>query len=153
MDEERIRAALAPVWPLPARNEPVLLHGDFWPGNVLWRDGRIVAVIDWEEAKLGDPLSDVAISRLDILWAYGIDAMHAFTDRYRAMTTVDFWNLPYWDLWAALRPVGNIAAWAEAWQALGRPDITAESMRAGHRAFVSQAFETLGARSAICPGD
>src|SRR5438067_5191571 len=30
-----------------ARNERVLLHGDFWPGDTLWRDGRLVAVIDW----------------------------------------------------------------------------------------------------------
>ena len=33
-------------------NRPVLLHGDFWPGNILWRDGRLVAVIDWEKRPL-----------------------------------------------------------------------------------------------------
>jgi aminoglycoside phosphotransferase (APT) family kinase protein len=37
-----------------------VLHGDYWPGNVLWRDGRLVGVIGWEEAAFGDPLADLA---------------------------------------------------------------------------------------------
>lgn len=60
----------------------VLLHGDYWPGNVLWRDGRIEAVIDWEDAALGDPLADVAQCRLELLWRQGEEAMDAFTTAY-----------------------------------------------------------------------
>jgi aminoglycoside phosphotransferase (APT) family kinase protein len=146
LDEERIRKTLEPAWPLPQSNEPVLLHGDYWPGNILWRDGRLAAVIDWEDAALGDPLYDVAISRLEILWAFGIEAMHDFTTRYRAMSAVDFGNLPYWDLYAALRPASKIGDWAEGWPELGRPDITEETMRDGHRRFIAQAFEKLSAR-------
>ncbi|HRD46427.1 MAG TPA: aldehyde dehydrogenase family protein, partial [Caulobacter sp.] len=44
MNEDRIRAALESVWPLPPINPPALLHGDYWPGNVLWHDDRIAAV-------------------------------------------------------------------------------------------------------------
>jgi aminoglycoside phosphotransferase (APT) family kinase protein len=146
MEEGWIRKTLEPVWPLPPAEEPVLLHGDFWPGNVLCREGRIAAVIDWEEAQLGDPLYDVAISRLDILWAFGMDAMHDFTARYRATTGIDAVNLPYWDLFAALRPVHNIEEWATGWAALGRKDITEETMRDGHHRFVAQAFEKLQAQ-------
>jgi aminoglycoside phosphotransferase (APT) family kinase protein len=144
--ERRIRKTLEPIWPLPRTNEPVLLHGDFWPGNVIWREGRIAAVIDWEEAELGDRLSDVAITRLDLLWAFGVDAMHDFTARYQAMTSVDLMNLPYWDLYAALRPISNIAEWAAVYPDLGRTDMTEETMREGHRRFVAQAFEKLSAR-------
>jgi aminoglycoside phosphotransferase (APT) family kinase protein len=146
LDERRIRKTLEPVWPLPQANEPVLLHGDFWPGNIIWREGRIAAVIDWEDAELGDLLYDVAVSRLDILWAFGIEAMHAFTARYRAMTAADFANLPYWDLYAALRPVSHFAEWAEGWPAFGRTDITEATMRDGHRRFTAQAFEKLSAQ-------
>jgi len=46
-DEGPIRDTLEAVWPIPQRNTSVLLHGDFWPGNILWRDGQLVAVIDW----------------------------------------------------------------------------------------------------------
>jgi aminoglycoside phosphotransferase (APT) family kinase protein len=143
--EGRVRMTLESVWPLPETNDPVLLHGDFWPGNIIWRGGRIAAVIDWEEAELGDRLSDVAITRLDILWAFGVAAMNDFTARYRAMTSVDLVDLPYWDLYAALRPISNIAEWAAVYPDLGRTDITEETMREGHRRFVAQAFEKLSA--------
>src|SRR5262249_7766747 len=64
-DEAHIRAALEAAWPLPQLNPTALLHGDFWPGNLLWRDGALVGVIDWEDAALGDPLADLANSRLE----------------------------------------------------------------------------------------
>ena len=133
LDEGRIRDALASVWPLPQRNAPVLLHGDFWPGNTLWRDGQMVAIIDWEDARLGDPLADVANSRLEILWAYGMDAMKRFTQQYQSMTSIDFTHLPYWDLYAALRPIAQIAQW-------GLDGTTERTMRERHRWFVTRAF-------------
>jgi aminoglycoside phosphotransferase (APT) family kinase protein len=136
LDEGHIRDALESVWPLPHRNKSVLLHGDFWPGNIIWKDGQLVAVIDWEDARLGDPLADVANSRLEILWAFGIDAMHSFTYHYQSMTPIDFTNLPYWDLCAALRPDSKIAEWAA-------DAITEKTMREGHRLFITQAFAKL----------
>lgn len=36
------------------------LHGDFYPGNVLVRDGRIVAVLDWDEALISPPEMELA---------------------------------------------------------------------------------------------
>lgn len=144
LDEGRIRAALESVWPLPQTNPQVLLHGDFWPGNLVWREGQLVAVIDWENAAGGDPLADLAISRLEMLWAFGAAAMEAFTQEYRAlMSTVDFAHLPYWDLAAALRPTHNLAEWAAEWPTLGRPDVTEQSMQEAHRWFVAQAYEGL----------
>ena len=101
--EDRIRDTLEAVWPLPQRNAPVMLHGDYWPGNILWRNGRLSAVIDWEDAQFGDPLTDVANGRLEIMWLFGIDAMERFTNCYRSLTTIDFTDLPYWDLRTALR--------------------------------------------------
>ena len=38
--------------------EPRLVHWDLWDGNVFVRDGRIVALIDWERALWGDPLME-----------------------------------------------------------------------------------------------
>jgi aminoglycoside phosphotransferase (APT) family kinase protein len=140
LDEGHIRDVLEAAWPLPQRNAPVLLHGDFWPGNVLWKDGQLVAIIDWEDAALGDPLADVANSRLEILWAFGIDAMQDFTRQYQSMTTTDFTNLPYWDLYAALRPASNIAEWTA-------DDIVEKTMREEHRWFITQAFARLSAQS------
>ncbi|MEK4236685.1 phosphotransferase family protein [Paenibacillus sp. FSL H7-0714] len=38
--------------------EPRLIHWDLWDGNVFVREGRIVALIDWERALWGDPLME-----------------------------------------------------------------------------------------------
>lgn len=138
LHEGHIRDVLEAAWPLPQRNPSVLLHGDFWPGNILWRDGQLVAVIDWEDAALGDPLADLSNSRLEILWAFGIDAMHRFTRDYQSMASIDLTNLPYWDLCAALRPISQIAGW-------GLDDLTEKTMREGHRWFTGQAFMKIEA--------
>ena len=147
LDEERIRATLATVWPFPQHNPSVLLHGDFWPGNLLWRADQLVAVIDWEDATIGDPLTDFAISRLDMAWIFGLDAMHAFTQHYQALMAIDYTNLPYWDLSAALRLIrlagANLAEWVAFFPPFGRSDITEQTMRAQYRFFITQAFEKL----------
>ncbi|GAC1345143.1 MAG: hypothetical protein NVSMB18_24210 [Acetobacteraceae bacterium] len=38
----------------------VLVHGDAGPGNFLFADGHLTAIIDWELAHLGDPMEDLA---------------------------------------------------------------------------------------------
>jgi aminoglycoside phosphotransferase (APT) family kinase protein len=45
------------------RFEPCLRHGDLWYGNVLVSDGRVVGVVDWENAAIGDPAHDLATQR------------------------------------------------------------------------------------------
>jgi aminoglycoside phosphotransferase (APT) family kinase protein len=135
--EGRIRAALARAWPPPGRNGPVLLHGDFWPGNTLWRYGKLAAVIDWEDAGYGDPLADLANGRLEIAMLLGTAAMREFTRHYRAlMGSLDYTGLPAWDLCAALRPAGKMASWGLDAAALGR-------MRRAHREFTGQALAAL----------
>ena len=44
----------------PDERLPVLVHGDYHYGNMLFRGGRVVAVLDWEIAQLGQPLLDLA---------------------------------------------------------------------------------------------
>jgi hypothetical protein len=48
--------------PLPGLDgrDPVVCHGDFTPWNLVWRNGTIVGVIDWELARPGDRLDDLA---------------------------------------------------------------------------------------------
>jgi aminoglycoside phosphotransferase (APT) family kinase protein len=146
LDEAGVRAALLQAGRPRHANAPVLLHGDYWPGNLLWRSGKLAAVLDWESAKLGEPLYDLAVARLDISWVFGEGAMHELTELYRARMAIDFTDLPRWDLQVALRPMGQLARWAPAYAPppLSRPDIVEQRLRAGHRRFVQQALRRLG---------
>lgn len=139
LGESAVRAALQGR-PRPPRSNPdALLHGDFWPGNVLWREGRISGVIDWEDAAIGDPLYDLAITRLDLLWAYGPSAEEPFTAAYaRAAPQVDLTLLPWFDLCACLRPCGQISIWATS---ANDPGEAASRMREWHALFRRQALD------------
>jgi aminoglycoside phosphotransferase (APT) family kinase protein len=46
---------------------PALVHGDFRIGNTMVDAGRIVGVLDWELAYLGDPRYDLGYTSLDYL--------------------------------------------------------------------------------------
>jgi aminoglycoside phosphotransferase (APT) family kinase protein len=151
LDEGQVRDVLEAAWPLLRRNALALLHGDYWPGNILWRDGQLAAIIDWEDAVLGDPLADLANSRIEVLWTFGSDAMQQFTRQYQfrilrsaqndmrgAMNAIDFTNLPYWDLCAALRKTSQIFSW-------NLDDALEKTMREGLRLFIDQAFDRLSA--------
>jgi len=50
----------------PAR--PVLAQGDTGPGQFIFKDGRIQAVVDWELAFVGDPTNELARIRTRDMW-------------------------------------------------------------------------------------
>ncbi len=46
--------------PAPRSGPPAVVHGDPKLSNLMWQDGQITAVLDWEMAINGAPLSDLA---------------------------------------------------------------------------------------------
>jgi aminoglycoside phosphotransferase (APT) family kinase protein len=131
LSEPAVRGTLERIWPPPVVNERVVLHGDFWPGNTLWRDGVLVAVIDWENAATGDPVADLGNARMEICIGYGAAAATEFTRQYRALRPgVDLSTLPHWDLYAALRHAGRMGTW-------GLPAAELARLQTGHREFVA----------------
>ena len=140
--EDLVRRHLEPRWPPPA-TEAALLHADFFPGNLVWDSDDIAAVIDWESAAIGDPIADVATTRLDLRWIHGEAACDAFTDTYLEVTGRSAGTLPVWELLVSLRPAGALSVWAADMGAFGRPDITADTMRAVQHAYVDDALDRL----------
>jgi aminoglycoside phosphotransferase (APT) family kinase protein len=55
-----LRALDAPPW----TDAAVWLHGDLHPANILTRDGRLAAVLDFGDLTSGDPASDLATAWL-----------------------------------------------------------------------------------------
>jgi aminoglycoside phosphotransferase (APT) family kinase protein len=58
MATEIWETALAATW----RGEPVWVHGDVAVGNLLVRNGRLSAVIDFGSSAVGDPACDLYIA-------------------------------------------------------------------------------------------
>lgn len=75
---ERLQAWLRQhVDSLPTELPGAIVHGDYRIDNVIWHpvDNRIVAVVDWEMATLGDPVSDLAIAM--VYWSEPNDTLRA----------------------------------------------------------------------------
>jgi aminoglycoside phosphotransferase (APT) family kinase protein len=145
MNEGEVREALSTCEAIAVNNKKSLLHGDYWPGNILWKDGTLAAVIDWEDAAIGDPLWDLAITRLDLYCIFGLDAMQQFTNSYRKLVDFDFSKQWYWDLNAALRFIrmagSDLAGWAEFYTPYGRSDIIEQTLIERYKGFIDLAFE------------
>lgn len=144
---QAIRQVLADTDLPPSANKTTLLHGDFWPGNCLWRDGELTAVIDWEDACLGDPLIDLAQSRSEIAWIFGPEAVEIFTSHYRQQQRLDEGQLAYRDLCAALRQIrlvgDDLAGFVAYFEGYGRSDITPATIRQNLNTFIDRALAKL----------
>jgi aminoglycoside phosphotransferase (APT) family kinase protein len=85
--------AIAGSW----EGEPVWFHGDVAAGNLLVRDGRLAAVLDFGSSGVGDPACDTVIA-----WTF---LSGSSRDRFRAELDVDpgTWSRGRgWALWKAL---------------------------------------------------
>jgi aminoglycoside phosphotransferase (APT) family kinase protein len=101
LGDEIPRDAVLRVWEDAMRTtwerDPVWLHGDVASGNLLVRDGRLAAVIDFGSSGVGDPACDTVIA-----WTF---LSGPSRDRFRADLDVDAatWSRGRgWALWKAL---------------------------------------------------
>jgi aminoglycoside phosphotransferase (APT) family kinase protein len=98
---------------------PTLTHGDFWSGNTVWRDGRIVAVLDWSGAALGDPRRDISGPRVQLVMSHGLDAADEFCAAYERAAGRSPGKMLYFDLYHGLEPYLETEHWLEGAIALG----------------------------------
>jgi aminoglycoside phosphotransferase (APT) family kinase protein len=144
--EPGLRQAVLAAWPSvsAAPTRRTLVHGDYWLANLLWQRRRLIGVVDWEDACVGDPSVDVAICRGDLTLLFGQDAANAFLRHYEAAAGQRVNNLAFWDLLTCTLALPWVERWPASWRALGRSDLTVESAR--------ECFRGL-ARSALARGD
>jgi aminoglycoside phosphotransferase (APT) family kinase protein len=63
IDQRAVLAVWSDALRLPAWDRaPVWSHGDLMPGNLLWRAGRLEAVIDFGSLAVGDPACDLMVA-------------------------------------------------------------------------------------------
>ncbi|MCV7014185.1 phosphotransferase family protein [Mycolicibacterium madagascariense] len=90
---------------VPKASGPVVIvHGDAGPGNFLYRDGRVSAVLDWELAHLGDPHDDLAWVSVRAVQEPFTDLLERFDDYARfSGRPVDVSRVRYYRVFAELR--------------------------------------------------
>jgi aminoglycoside phosphotransferase (APT) family kinase protein len=97
---------------VPAYDGPVVfVQGDTGPGNFMYEDGHVTAVVDWELAHFGDPMDDIAWLSLRTVQ----DTFTYFPDRLREYEElsghpIDAGRVWYYRLFAELRLMSNSAA-------------------------------------------
>ena len=107
--------------------------------TALWRDGALAAVIDWEDAALGDPISDLAATRQELLWKHGEQAMEDFTRLYLDAAGADATDLPWWELHVSTAAAVHMDRWGLD------PDYLAHMHRLTRR-FMDRAAEAVAQR-------
>jgi hypothetical protein len=92
------RAALDCLLALPPPPcEGGLVHGDLCQANLLWRDGHLVGVIDWDRASRGPMSVDIAMVWTDLLMRHGLEIAETFLQRLTA-EGIHFRDPRYWQL-------------------------------------------------------
>ena len=67
--------ALSSIWD----RKPVWIHGDVAPGNLLVKDGKLCAVIDFGILGVGDPACDAAMA-----WTFLMKIVEMYLKKYYA---------------------------------------------------------------------
>jgi aminoglycoside phosphotransferase (APT) family kinase protein len=96
----------------PPAREPVLVHGDYRLGNIIFDENGVRAILDWELAHGGDPLEDVGFISVQA-WRFGqrdkpiggIGERAPFYEAYAAAGGVplDDESLFYWEVFGNLK--------------------------------------------------
>lgn len=132
-DEPELKARL---YDLPSR-QTRLIHLDYHPLNVMADAGRITGVIDWTNARAGDPRADFArtysILRVEPYSAEGDNLKLAFFRRSLAAC----WRIGYQRAGGSLNDMALFYAWAGAAMIrdlsprIGKPDFWLQSHHLG----------------------
>ena len=122
---------------------PVVIHGDFHPGQTLWQRGRLSGVVDWGDLLLGSRWYEVAYCRADVVLLYGMKGADRILDHYMAITGLEPVDLPAFDLMCGIhaRQFGHL--FLDAYREQGRTD-SMRQFAARLSPFIRRALAELG---------
>jgi aminoglycoside phosphotransferase (APT) family kinase protein len=89
----------------PVASRVSVIHGDFRLGNFMWDDNGIVAMLDWEQSHVGDPLEEIAFMYWPLWTLEPLIPLTEFIRRYEEMSgiTVDRDALAYYRVFIELK--------------------------------------------------
>ncbi|WP_261994286.1 phosphotransferase family protein [Streptomyces sp. t39] len=153
---------------LPTSQAASVVHGDYRMGNLMFAPqapARILAILDWEMATLGDPLADLGyftatyseasvmstpLELTPVTRAPGYLTRHQLAERYRSRTGLDLTPLPWYQTLALWKAAIFCEAIYTRWRRGERPDDTAfgPSLEAGVPRLLDVAAQYAGPTAA-----
>ena len=123
----------------PRPDEPVLLHRDLHPLNMLWDRQGGLTLVDWVNACVGHPHAELGHCRWNLAVLAGQDVAGTFLGSYLDQTSFGPYS-PYWDLATVM---GFLPGPPEVagWHAVGRTDLTSAVVIARTEDFLRQAVD------------
>lgn len=121
--------------------DPVFVHGDAWPGNMLFEGDTCTALIDWKTAGVGDPGVDLSGLRLQMAMQYGPDAPAEVLRGWQDQAGREAGTVSYWDAIAALNTPTELSGFSGLTGDGSRLDTAAVSQR--RDAFLRTALDGL----------
>jgi len=128
-------------WQEVVASSEVLTHGDYWSGNVVWRNGELTGIVDWSSAARGPRGFDLGWCRLDLVLLFDERIADEFVAAYEAGSGQAVGETHLWDCWAAARSHEGVASWVPNYLPLGRPDLDEDELRRRHAEWTARLRE------------
>lgn len=136
-----LTTAVRSRWPEVVAAPEVLVHCDYWSGNVVWRDGRLAGVVDWSDASRGPRGFDLGWCRLDLVLLFDEQIADDFLAAYEAASGEAVIEMRLWDCWAVARSHDAVGSWAPNYLPLGRADLDEGELRRRHARWTARLRE------------
>jgi len=119
----------------------VLTHGDYWSGNVVWRDRTLTGIVDWSGGARGPRGLDLGWCRLDLVLLFDERIADVFRAAYEAATGQVSLDVVLWDRWAVARSHEIVETWGPNYAPLGRGDLDRHELRRRHSRWAARLSE------------
>lgn len=126
----------------PDFKNPVFIHRDYHPMNVLWTGDSITGVVDWINACLGPAEVDVAHCKTNLALMYGPKIANDFLNAYLDVSP-QFKHDPYWDLDSVFDMCFPEPPFYHPWSEFGINEISSSILRERIDTYINTLMENM----------